>query len=129
MSRHIEDLTPEMQAKYHEFDAAMIAKSLPYQITCTYRPQEEQDRLYAQGRTAPGPIVTKVRHSEHTRRTAFDIVMLDVSGRPVWAPSAYVAAGEVGESVGLTWGGDWDGDGRSDDERFVDMPHFQLKTA
>ena len=26
----------------------------------------------------------------------------------------------------LRWGGDWDGDGRSSDETFVDLPHFEL---
>lgn len=26
----------------------------------------------------------------------------------------------------LRWGGDWDGDGRSTDERFQDLPHFEL---
>jgi peptidoglycan L-alanyl-D-glutamate endopeptidase CwlK len=26
----------------------------------------------------------------------------------------------------VTWGGDWDRDGRSDDETFVDLPHFQV---
>jgi peptidoglycan L-alanyl-D-glutamate endopeptidase CwlK len=26
----------------------------------------------------------------------------------------------------LRWGGDWDGDGRTVDEGFVDLPHFEL---
>lgn len=26
----------------------------------------------------------------------------------------------------LRWGGDWDGDGRTLDENFVDLPHFEL---
>ena len=26
----------------------------------------------------------------------------------------------------IVWGGDWDGDQRSDDEKFVDMPHFEI---
>lgn len=26
----------------------------------------------------------------------------------------------------VTWGGDWDRDGRTDDEKFVDRPHFQV---
>lgn len=26
----------------------------------------------------------------------------------------------------LRWGGDWDGDGRSLDETFVDLPHYEL---
>lgn len=30
------------------------------------------------------------------------------------------------EGVPLTWGYDWDGDGRHDDQRFNDLPHWQL---
>lgn len=37
------------------------------------RSQEEQDRLYAQGRTAPGPIVTWTRNSDHLRGVAIDL--------------------------------------------------------
>ena len=29
----------------------------------------------------------------------------------------------------LRWGGDWDGDGRTLDERFKDLPHFELIPA
>ena len=35
------------------------------------------------------------------------------------------AAAELG--VSLTWGGDWDGDGSSDDESFKDGPHHQIE--
>ncbi len=126
MSRKIEDLIPAAQEKYHAFESAMHTAGLKFLVTCTLRTQAEQDLLYAQGRTSPGPIVTKVRHSEHSKGTAFDICMLDALDRPVWAQSAYVQAGKIGESVGLTWGGDWNHNGKSDDESFIDMPHFQL---
>ncbi len=34
----------------------------------------------------------------------------------------------IGDSLGITlrWGGDWDGDERSDDQGFHDLPHFEL---
>lgn len=35
------------------------------------------------------------------------------------------AAKELG--IKLTWGADWDNDGSTADERFVDSPHFQLE--
>jgi peptidoglycan LD-endopeptidase CwlK len=61
-------------------------------VTCTYRPNEEQDRLYAQGRTTPGKIVTnaKAGQSSHNYRRnnspaslAVDIVPMR-NGKPVW---------------------------------------------
>ncbi len=44
-------------------------------------------------------------------------------GLDVWA--ALVAEGKVHGT--LTWGGDWDRDGDSEDERFFDGAHWQLK--
>lgn len=46
---------------------------LSFQITEAFRSQDRQKKLYAQGRTAPGPIVTWTLKSEHTARTAVDI--------------------------------------------------------
>ena len=37
--------------------------------------------------------------------------------------------GEIDESLSLRWGGDWDGDGSLDDQRFDDLPHFELTGA
>jgi peptidoglycan LD-endopeptidase CwlK len=115
MSRKIEDLTPVTQAKYREFDEAMKAAGIDYIVTCTLRTQAEQDALYAQGRTAPGKIVTWTRKSRHISGTAFDIA-IKKEGIISWDADDYKAAGLVGESVGLTWGGSWDK---------PDNPHFQ----
>ena len=34
-------------------------------------------------------------------------------------------AAELG--ISIRWGGDWDGDGSSSDETFLDFPHFEIK--
>lgn len=125
MSRAIEDLTEETQEAYWNFDAAMQEAGIDYIVTCTYRSQADQDALYAKGRTVPGKKVTWTRNSKHTGRTAFDIAIL-VNGKIIWNPELdadgdgvpeYTEAGEIGESVGLTWGGRWES---------PDAPHFQL---
>lgn len=116
MSRKIEDLTPETQELYREFDRRMKEANQDYIITCTYRPQEEQDALYAQGRTKPGKKVTWTRNSRHTQRTAFDIARL-VNGKISWRVLDYKQAGKIGQEVGLIWGGSW---------KTPDMPHFEL---
>lgn len=41
------------------------------------RTQAEQDRLYAQGRTRPGPIVTWTRRSRHIGGRAVDVGLLE----------------------------------------------------
>lgn len=116
MSRNIEDLTPETQELYWKFDAEMKKAGLDYIVTCTYRSQAEQDNLYKQGRTSAGKIVTWTKHSKHTDRIAFDIVMLN-NGKVDWKNiELYKKAGEIGKSVGLKWGGDW---------KIPDYPHFE----
>lgn len=89
-------------------------------VTSGTRSYEEQNALYAQGRTAPGNIVTKVRggHSSHNHGIAFDVTVF-VGATPVWESSTYKVVGALGRALGLTWGGDW--------VSFVDEPHFELR--
>ena len=124
MSRKVEELIPEMQGKARSFAVAMAEAGIPFMWTCTYRPQSEQDALYAQGRTAPGRKVTWTLHSKHTERVAFDIAILK-DGKPTWDVKVsvdgdsipdYEEAGKIGEGLGLVWGGRWN---------TPDYPHFE----
>lgn len=121
MSRKIEDLTPDTQTAYRNFDAGMREADIDYIITATMRTQAEQNALYEQGRTKPGKIVTWTRRSNHIKGTAFDIVIME-NGKPDWQVSnpKWTKAGEIGESVGLTWGGHWSK---------PDFPHFELRSV
>lgn len=54
-------------------------------ITCGYRSPDQQAMLYAQGRTAPGPIITwaKPGTSAHENGLAVDVA-LEVDGHLSW---------------------------------------------
>jgi len=97
------------------------AAGLHVLVTCTYRSPEEQSALYAQGRTAPGHIVTnaKAGQSMHQWRVALDIVPL-VNGKPDWDGSHPVwhQIAAVFKKHGFEWGYDW--------PRMKEMPHFQM---
>ncbi len=90
-------------------------------VTQGLRSWEEQDALYAQGRTRPGKIVTHARGGEsyHNFGLAFDVVVLDSMGKAEWDPAhpGWRMAGAIGNSLGLEWGGDWTSK--------KDLPHFQ----
>lgn len=127
MSRLISDLLPEVQELYYKFHDKMIEVGIPYMVTSTYRSQEEQEALYARGRTAPGQIVTWTRNSRHTSRKAFDIAICYL-GKPCWDVKVdidwdeipdYNEAGMIATEVGLEWGGYW--------RNTPDYCHFQLK--
>ena len=97
------------------------AAGLALMVTQGLRSMAEQDRLYAQGRTAPGKIVTKARagQSYHNFGLAFDVLVLDAMGKADWSSTnpGWARAGVVGEDLGLEGGGRWTG--------IVDLPHFQ----
>ncbi len=46
---------------------------------------------------------------------------------PVIAKAMLTAAKEL--NVRIRWGGDWNMNGRSDDEKFYDSPHFELRSV
>lgn len=89
------------------------------------RTWEEQNALYAKGRTVPPLgrkfVVTMAKggQSYHNFGLAFDIVVLDAVGKADWDINhpGWRTAGALGKSVGLEWGGDW--------TKLKDFPHFQ----
>ena len=91
-----------------------------------------QRELYAQGRTKPGPKVTWTMQSKHLVGLAVDLVPFN-AGKPDWtagknfdavAKAMFEAARELG--VAVTWGADWDRDGKPRERGESDSPHFQL---
>lgn len=89
-------------------------------ITQGLRTVEEQNELYAQGRTKPGKIVTNAKggYSYHNFGLAFDFAILKDDGSVSWnVDGKWKRVGAIGKSLGLEWGGDW--------KDFKDYPHFQ----
>ena len=63
----------------------------------TVRSQSRQDALFAQGRTAPGPVVTWTRNSKHSKGLAADLM---VDGQ--WQnPEGYAHLADVAKREGL----------------------------
>ncbi len=66
-------------------------------IVETVRSQARQDALFAQGRTAPGPVVTWTKNSKHGKGLAADLV---VDGQ--WQnPAGYARLAELARQEGL----------------------------
>ena len=131
MSRSLDDLHPEVRKMYEAFAASCAAEDIDILVTCTWRSPAEQERLYAQGRTAPGKVVTNARAGQSSHNftingkpasLAFDIVPLD-GGKPIWAASnpVWQQLGRLGQDAGLEWAGTW--------RRFREFPHFQHPQA
>lgn len=143
-SREIRDLSPAMQVLYNKFndrcrrDIELQKLGVTVLLICTFRDQDEQARLYAQGRTTPGKVVTNAKpgQSAHNVQTpqgkplaeAFDFVPL-INGKPDWSDhddpatpvdelDVWMKCGAHAEAVGLKWYG-------RPDAPFREFPHCQ----
>ena len=108
-SRNLADLLPVVAAKASAFVDACRAAGIVVLVTSTYRDNECQTDLYAQGRTKPGKIVTRAKagQSWHNWRCAFDFVPM-AGGVPQWSDTAaFTRCGIIAESLGLEWAGRW----------------------
>jgi hypothetical protein len=69
-------LDPDMQARLARVMSRMKQETgRGISIVETYRSQDRQDALFAQGRGTPGPIVTWTRNSRHTQGRAADVMI------------------------------------------------------
>lgn len=119
MSNKIEQLHPTVQPYAQQFLDELTALGLKPFITQGYRSIEEQNRLYAQGRTKPGQKVTNAKGGEswHNYRLAFDLGFLTDTGKLTYDVDWNIV-GKTGQKIGFEWGGAW--------TIFKDRPHFQM---
>lgn len=120
--RNINKCHPRLIDLSKKLVSACRGQGLIIGIGESFRTKEEQDALYAKGRTAPGNIVTNAKgssySSHHQWGTAFDIYRNDGKGVYTDGDGFFEKVGKIGKSIGLEWGGDW--------KSPVDKPHFQL---
>jgi peptidoglycan L-alanyl-D-glutamate endopeptidase CwlK len=122
-------LHPKLRAEagliYGEIDCAI--KNATCRFTQTLRAIEEQNALYAQGRTKPGPIVTNAKGglSYHNYGLAIDIAFIN-GGKLSYdmkadidkdAKADWMEVVEIFRQFGWEWGGTW--------ATIKDYPHFQ----
>jgi peptidoglycan L-alanyl-D-glutamate endopeptidase CwlK len=108
--QYLTELTPDTARAVRQLLSYGWSIGLPVEIICGLRTCEEQDELYAQGRTAPGRIVTGVPgcRSWHVHGRAVDLY---AGG---WDPELYYELGRYWQELGGVWGG-----------AFNDYGHFE----
>lgn len=116
----IATLLTQVQPYARELVHKAAFAGITVKILCGLRTYDEQDTLYAQGRTKPGRIVTRARggFSSHNFGIAFDIGIFE-GDRYLGESPKYTDVGAIGVALGLEWGGNW--------KTFKDLPHFQLR--
>ena len=112
-------LLPKVRQMASDFISKCNSQGIDIIITSTYRSSEEQDALYAKGRTTPGNVVTNAKggQSMHNWKVALDFCPVK-NGVAQWNDKVlFTRIGQIGKSCGFEWGGDW--------ESFLDLPHLQ----
>jgi peptidoglycan LD-endopeptidase CwlK len=128
--RNLLDLDPTLQPLCRQFIDGCTAQGIKVGISVTYRSSAEQDAAYAQGRTAPGKIITNAQAGQSPHNCtdaqgdpaskAFDFFIYSPDGvnldwdaqDPTWQK---VIA--IGEALGLVSGSTF---------RFRDNDHMEL---
>lgn len=112
-------MRPEVKERVEELLDALARLGLYFMVSLGMRTIAVQDALYAQGRTKPGPIVTKARggYSFHNFGMAVDLVLVRDGGVIEWKDidtnsdghADYSQMGQVAKNHGFIWGGDFSG--------------------
>lgn len=135
VSRAITDLDPRFQLKCNQFLAQCWAEGINAFITQTYRSNLEQDRDYAQGRTAPGKVITNARAGQSPHNCvditgkpaarAFDFAIKTEEGSVDWNASdaQWTRAIDIGISLGMVSGSQFHS---LKDNPHLEMPNWKL---
>lgn len=106
---------------------AMELQVMDFTVLCGLRTPEEQMAYVREGRS-------RTLNSRHLPNRDGLAEAVDIAPHPVdWNDThafhrlagVMFAAASI-EGVKLRWGGDWDRDGDTQDQNFIDLPHFEL---
>lgn len=115
---HWSGLDVRFLAKLVGFEAHLMLAGLKFRGVCGFRSFPVQARIYAQGRTMPGKIVTDAKpgRSYHNFGLAADYVRLPQA--TMSDVEAWEKFGAIVRSCGLVWGGDF--------KTLRDLGHVQM---
>lgn len=129
-SRSLSDLHPKLKPVCESFISECEKHGVDVLVYCTWRSDDEQNRLYEIGRSKPGRVVTNARAGQSAHNymidgkpaaKAFDCCPL-IGGKAIWDGKnpAWQIIGKIGIELGLEWYG-------APGSKFFERPHFQLK--
>ncbi|RPJ80989.1 MAG: M15 family peptidase [Acidobacteria bacterium] len=106
--------------------AQRVPKSMDFKVTCGHRSEADQEAAFKAG--------SSTKHFPDSKHNVMPSLAVDLAPYPVdWKDTArlaklagYLQAVADDLNIEIRWGGDWDGDGKTLDEKLIDMPHFEL---
>lgn len=127
-SQRLDGVHPALVSKLETVFAAMLAAGHAMFVVQGVRSVAQQQALYAQGRTAPGHIVTmkdgvihKSNHQPWADGLGHAVDSAFLANDPFSLALPWEQYGQLVEAQGLTWGGRW--------TTPHDLPHAEYRPA
>lgn len=120
--KNIATLHPAIRQDVEDAINELAASGVKVRVTFGFRTNAEQDKLYAQGRTTPGNIVTNAKGGESIHNYGLAVDVVEIQPMYGYSPDGYPAErwntiAKAFKSRGFEWGNDW--------PKFKDKPHFE----
>jgi len=123
------ELNPVVKERSDQLIQQAAKKGIEVVITDGFRSATDQDKLYQQGRSTGGNIVTNAQGGEsyHNFGLAIDFALETPSGDVLWdreydrnenGVADWTEVVQMAKALGFDWGGDWKG--------FKDYPHLEM---
>ncbi len=126
-NRELDTCHPKLQRLIREVDKRLSRrKLLDFSVICGHRGQKAQEDAFARGAS------TKHWPESHHNTLPSTAVYVrtypyEEKDREAFARLAgYILAVADDLDIEVRWGGDWNENGRTSDERLKDLPHFEL---
>lgn len=126
-NRQLDSCHPKVQKVIREADRLLSKRRiLDLTVLCGHRGEVEQEQAFKDGNST--------KHWPDSKHNRLPSPAVDVTPYPIdWKDqirqarlAGYIMAVADTLDIEMTWGDDWNNDGRSRDETFVDMPHLEL---
>jgi peptidoglycan L-alanyl-D-glutamate endopeptidase CwlK len=119
--KNLESCDAELQDLFNE-----VVENFDCSVLCGHRTEEEQNEVFREGKsTVNWP---ESRHNFKPSR-AVDVVPYPIDWKNLnrfYMFGGYVKGIAKQKGISIRWGGDWDSDTLTDDQKFMDLPHFEL---
>lgn len=115
----MDQLNPDFAAKLQALQSMLADRyGMQTRVISGFRSPEKQAQLYAQGRTAPGPIVTYAQPGSSFHNHGMAVDLHPVSGDTKAYAAAVRRAFAENPGLGLRWGGNF--------KKLYDPAHIEL---
>lgn len=135
MSSSLDDLCDSIRSRAeHLILRAQGDLGFPVRLLETIRTPETQAHYATIGVSRTSTKSKHLPQPSCNKSHAFDVVPVHLMRLKNWAPGHpdWLRLGELGESLGLDWGGRWSGRWHlpgTRDYHFTDCPHFDVKVV